>query len=229
MLIKTKKNKLDFLHSRIIKCNKCTRLVNFRKKISVEKRKQYTNEVYWGKPITGFGDINGKILIVGLAPAAHGGTRTGRVFTGDKSSEFLYKCLHKAKISNLANSVHINDGLKLYNTYITTALKCVPPGDKPEKNELNNCFNYFKKEIEIIKNLNVIVALGKIAFDACIYFYKQNHNFNNKVKFGHNVSIKLPNNKILLGCYHPSPRNVNTGRISEQKMVKLFKRVGSLV
>ena len=229
MLIKTKKNKLDFLHSRIIKCNKCTRLVNFRKKISVEKRKQYTNEVYWGKPITGFGDINGKILIVGLAPAAHGGTRTGRVFTGDKSSEFLYKCLHKAKISNLANSVHINDGLKLYNAYITTALKCVPPGDKPEKNELNNCFNYFKKEIEIIKNLNVIVALGKIAFDACIYFYKQNHNFNNKVKFGHNVSIKLPNNKILLGCYHPSPRNVNTGRISEQKMVKLFKRAGSLV
>ena len=229
MLIKTKKNKLDFLHSRIIKCNKCTRLVNFRKKISVEKRKQYTNEVYWGKPITGFGDINGKILIVGLAPAAHGGTRTGRVFTGDKSSEFLYKCLHKAKISNLANSVHINDGLKLYNTYITTALKCVPPGDKPEKNELNNCFNYFKKEIEIIKNLNVIVALGKIAFDACIYFYKQNYNFNNKVKFGHNVSIKLPNNKILLGCYHPSPRNVNTGRISEQKMVKLFKRAGSLV
>ena len=229
MLIKTKKNKLDFLHSRIIKCNKCTRLVNFRKKISVEKRKQYTNEVYWGKPITGFGDINGKILIVGLAPAAHGGTRTGRVFTGDKSSEFLYKCLHKAKISNLANSVHINDGLKLYNTYITTALKCVPPGDKPEKNELNNCFNYFKKEIEIIKNLNVIVALGKIAFDACIYFYKQNYNFNNKVKFGHNVSIKLPNNKILIGCYHPSPRNVNTGRISEQKMVKLFKRAGSLV
>ena len=229
MLIKTKKNKLDFLHSRIIKCNKCTRLVNFRKKISVEKRKQYINEVYWGKPITGFGDINGKILIVGLAPAAHGGTRTGRVFTGDKSSEFLYKCLHKAKISNLANSVHINDGLKLYNAYITTALKCVPPGDKPEKNELNNCFNYFKKEIEIIKNLNVIVALGKIAFDACVYFYRQNYNFNNKVKFGHNVSIKLPNNKILIGCYHPSPRNVNTGRISEQKMVKLFKRAGSLV
>ena len=178
MLIKTKKNKLDSLHSKIIKCNKCTRLVNFRKKISVEKRKQYINEVYWGKPITGFGDINGKILIVGLAPAAHGGTRTGRVFTGDKSSEFLFKCLHKAKISNLANSVHINDGLKLYNAYITTALKCVPPGDKPEKNELNNCFNYFKKEIEIIKNLNVIVALGKIAFDACIYFYRQNYNFN---------------------------------------------------
>jgi len=225
MLIKTKKNKLDFLHSRIIKCNKCTRLVNFRKKISVEKRKQYINEVYWGKPITGFGDINGKILIVGLAPAAHGGTRTGRVFTGDKSSEFLFKCLHKAKISNLANSVHINDGLKLYNAYITTALKCVPPGDKPEKNELNNCFNYFKKEIEIIKNLNVIVALGKIAFDACIYFYRQNYNFNNKVKFGHNVSIKLPNNKILIGCYHPSPRNVNTGRINEKKMTYLFKKI----
>ena len=187
------------------------------------------NEVYWGKPITGFGDINGKILIVGLAPAAHGGTRTGRVFTGDKSSEFLYKCLHKAKLSNIDNSIHVNDGLKLNNAYITTALKCVPPGDKPKKNELNNCFSFFKKEIEIIKNLIVIVALGKIAFDACIYFYKQNYNFNNKVNFGHDVSVKLPNNKILIGCYHPSPRNVNTGRISEQKMVRLFKRVEKLV
>ncbi len=229
MQIKTKNNKLNFLYNNIIKCNKCTRLVNFRKKISKEKRKQYMNEVYWGKPITGFGDINGKILIVGLAPAAHGGTRTGRVFTGDKSSEFLYKCLHKAKLSNIDNSIHVNDGLKLNNAYITTALKCVPPGDKPKKNELNNCFSFFKKEIEIIKNLIVIVALGKIAFDACIYFYKQNYNFNNKVNFGHDVSVKLPNNKILIGCYHPSPRNVNTGRISEQKMVRLFKKVEKLV
>ena len=229
MLIKTKKNKLDFLHSKIIKCNKCTRLVNFRKKISLEKRKQYINEVYWGKPITGFGDINGKILIVGLAPAAHGGTRTGRVFTGDKSSEFLYKCLHKAKISNLANSVHINDGLKLYNAYITTALKCVPPGDKPEKNELNNCFNYFKKEIEIIKNLNVIVALGKIAFDACVYFYKKNHDLKDKLKFEHGAIYILPNKMKLVGCYHPSPRNVNTGRINEKKMSDLFNKVLNLI
>ena len=121
----------DKLNKTITKCNKCPRLVKFRKKISKEKRKQYMHETYCGKTITGFGDSNGKILFVGLAPAAHGGTRTGRVFTGDKSSDFLYKCLHNANISNQSTSIHLNDGLKLKNAFITTALKCVPPGDKP--------------------------------------------------------------------------------------------------
>ena len=123
------------LNKKIIACNKCSRLVKFREKISSEKRKQYLHETYWGKPITGFGDQNGKILFVGLAPAAHGGTRTGRVFTGDKSSEFLYKCLFNANISNQSKSEYRNDGLKLKKAYITTALKCVPPGDKPKKND----------------------------------------------------------------------------------------------
>ena len=121
------------LNKKIINCNKCPRLVKFRKKISKEKRRQYLDEIYWGKPITGFGDVNGKILFVGLAPAAHGGTRTGRVFTGDKSSDFLYKNLFKVKISNQSNSDHLNDGLKLKNAFITTTLKCVPPEDKPLK------------------------------------------------------------------------------------------------
>ena len=226
MQIKTN-NKCNFekLNKSIVACNKCSRLVKFRKKISTEKRKQYINETYWGKPITGFGDENGKILFVGLAPAAHGGTRTGRVFTGDKSSDFLYKCLFNAKISNQSKSEHINDGLKLKKAYITTALKCVPPGDKPEKNELDNCFNYFNLEISSLKNLKVIVALGKIAFDACKYFYKSKHNFNEKIIFEHNKIYKLPNNIFLVGCYHPSPRNVNTGRINEQKMTNLFKKV----
>ncbi len=226
MLIKTN-NKSNFnrLKKNIIACNKCSRLVKFRKKISTEKRKQYINEKYWGKPITGFGDVNGKILFVGLAPAAHGGTRTGRVFTGDKSSEFLYKCLHKAKISNQSKSVHINDGLKLNKAYITTALKCVPPGDKPQKKELDNCFTFFNSEIAFLKNLKVIVALGKIAFDACKYFYKSKYNFNKKINFAHNKIYKIPNNILLVGCYHPSPRNVNTGRINEKKMTSLFKKV----
>ena len=156
--------KFEKLKKTIIKCNKCPRLVKFRKKISTEKRKQYMNQTYWGKPVTGFGDINGKIMIVGLAPAAHGGTRTGRVFTGDKSSDFLYKCLHNVKIANQSNSDHVNDGLKIKNTFITPALKCVPPGDKPLNDELKNCFGYFKSEFEILKNLKIIVALGKIAF-----------------------------------------------------------------
>ena len=219
-------NKFIQLNKKIIKCNKCRRLVDFRKKISREKRKQYINEAYWGKPITGFGDINGKILLVGLAPAAHGGTRTGRVFTGDKSSDFLYKCLYKSKLSNQPTSISKNDGLKLYNTYITTALKCVPPSDKPTKQELKTCFNYFGSEIYLLKNLKIIVALGKIAFDACFKFYKDMYSLEKNIySFKHGIKYKLPDNKFLIGCYHPSPRNVNTKRININKMVTLFKNV----
>ena len=226
MQIKTINNSVfEKLNQKIIACNKCPRLVKFRKKISKEKRKQYIHEKYWGKPITGFGDQKGKILFVGLAPAAHGGTRTGRVFTGDRSSDFLYKCLFKANISNQSKSEYKNDGLKLKKAYITTALKCVPPGDKPEKIELDNCFNYFNLEISYLKNLKVIVALGKIAFDACKYFYKSKYNFNKKINFAHDKIYKLPNNILLVGCYHPSPRNVNTGRIDEKKMTNLFRKV----
>ena len=213
------------LNKSIINCKKCKRLVRFRKKISKDKRKKYQQETYWGKPITGFGDTNGKILFVGLAPAAHGGTRTGRVFTGDKSSDFLYKCLFKAKISNQPKSEYKNDGLKLRKAFITTALKCVPPEDKPLKQELNNCFKYFDQEINLLKNLKIIVALGKIAFDACKYFYKNKYGFAENIQFKHNKIFKLPNDILLVGCYHPSPRNVNTGRINEKKMTLLFKRV----
>ena len=220
---------LSELNQSIINCKKCSRLVEHRKKISQNKRKKYEKENYWAKPITGFGDSNGKILFVGLAPAAHGGTRTGRVFTGDKSSDFLYKCLYKANISNQPTSTHIDDGLRLKNAYITTALKCVPPEDKPLKNELNNCFNFFNKEIYNLKNLRIIVALGKIAFDACVYFYKTNYNLTNEIKFGHNKIFRLTDKVMLIGCYHPSPRNVNTGRINEKKMTDLFKKVLKLV
>ena len=213
------------LNLSIIKCTKCSRLVKFRKKISTEKRKQYINETYWGKPITGFGDLKGKILFVGLAPAAHGGTRTGRVFTGDKSSDFLYKCLFNADISNQSTSDHVNDGLKLKNAFITPALKCVPPEDKPLKKEQENCFKFLNQEISFLKNIKVIVALGKIGFDSCIYFFKKNYDFSKNVKFSHGAIYDLPNNIKIVGCYHPSPRNVNTGRINEKKMTSLFKKV----
>ena len=133
------------LNNSIIKCKQCERLVKFREKIAKEKRKQYLDQIYWGKPITGYGDHQAKLLMIGLAPAAHGGNRTGRVFTGDKSADFLFKCLHKAGFSNQPTSIDINDGLKLNNLYLTTALKCVPPEDKPTSNELKTCFNFFKK------------------------------------------------------------------------------------
>ncbi len=216
------------LNSKIIKCKLCPRLIRFRDKIVKNKRKQFINQKYWGKPITGFGDTNAKILFVGLAPAAHGGTRTGRVFTGDKSSEFLYRCLYKANISNQSNSDHINDGLKLEDAYITAALKCVPPEDKPLKIELDNCSKFFSSELEYLKNVNIIVALGKIAFDACKYFYQKRIFIDRKVKFGHGEIFKLENGISLVGCYHPSPRNVNTGRINEKKMVSLFNKIKKL-
>ena len=136
-----------------------------------------------------------------------------------------YKCLHGVKISNQSNSDNINDGLKLKDAYITTALKCVPPGDKPNRDELVNCFQFFNNEIDNLKNLKTIVALGKIAFDSCVLFFKQNYSFKEKIYFSHGKIYFLPKNIKLVACYHPSPRNVNTGRINEKKMKGLFKRV----
>ena len=221
---------LTELNNKIIKCKLCQRLVKFRNKVSKEKRKQYIDEIYWGKPITGNGDSNAQILMVGLAPAAHGGNRTGRVFTGDKSADFLFKCLYQAKLANQPTSNYRNDGLKLYNLYLTAALKCVPPGDKPTPLELKTCFRFFKSEINSLSKVNIIVALGKVAFDACLNFYKENYTIKNKdFIFFHGSKYKLPDKKILIGSYHPSPRNVNTGRIDIRKMVKLLKEVKKLL
>ena len=168
------------LNNKIIKCRECNRLVNFREKIATDKRRQYIDQTYWGKPITGYGDINSQLLMIGLAPAAHGGNRTGRVFTGDKSADFLFKCLHKAGFANQSISISRDDGLKLNNLYLTTALKCVPPEDKPKADELKTCFNFFREEINYLTKINTIVALGKIAFDACLNFYMQDYDLEEK-------------------------------------------------
>tara|TARA_Y100000590_G_scaffold228482_1_gene257808 strand:+ start:646 stop:1335 length:690 start_codon:yes stop_codon:yes gene_type:complete len=218
------------LNKKIIKCKKCQRLVKFRSKIAKEKRKQFINETYWGKPVTGYGDSKAQLLIVGLAPAAHGGNRTGRVFTGDRSADFLFKCLYKTKFSNQPNSDYKDDGLKLYNTYLTPALKCVPPGDKPTNAELKTCFSYLKVEFALLNNVNIILALGKIAFDACINFYKETFPIKNKdYVFSHASRFQLPDKKILIGSYHPSPRNVNTRRINVYKMVFLLKEIKKIL
>ena len=216
--------KFKKLNKTIVKCKKCPRLSNFIKKISLEKRKQNINEKYWGKPVTGFGDLNAKLMIIGLAPAAHGGTRTGRAFTGDKSGDFLFKSLHKVGISNQNFSNQINDRLKLKSTYITNILKCVPPGDKPKNNELINCSNYFVQELNNLKNLVVIVALGKVAFDNCLKIYKKKFKINKKFQFKHSKNYLLPDNKTLIACYHPSPRNVNTKVVTTAMINKLFRK-----
>jgi len=216
--------KFKNLDKAIIRCKKCPRLNNFVKKISTEKRKQNINEKYWGKPVTGFGDSQAKLMILGLAPAAHGGTRTGRAFTGDKSGDFLFKSLYANKISNQSFSEKINDGLELNSTYITNILKCVPPGDKPLNKELINCSNYFMNELNYLKKLKVIVTLGKVSFDNCLKIYRKKFKINQKLVFKHGKKYLLPDNKILIACYHPSPRNVNTKVITTTMINQLFRK-----
>ena len=220
--------RLNNLNQTIIKCKKCPRLIKFIKEISTKKRKQNINEIYWGKPVPGFGDINSKLAIIGLAPAAHGGTRTGRAFTGDKSGDFLFKCLHEVGISSSPFSKNLNDNLKLNYTYITNILKCVPPEDKPLSKEILNCSNFFDKEILFLKKLRVIVTLGKVAFDNCIKLHKKKLDFEEKFIFKHGKTQFLPNGLIILPSYHPSPRNVNTKLITNKMMVNLFKKAKKL-
>ena len=219
-------NKLKNLNNQIISCKQCKRLVEFREKIAFEKRKQYFDDEYWGKAVHGFGDRDAKILVVGLAPAAHGANRTGRVFTGDKSSDFLFKCLYKSKISNLERSIDINDSLKLKNMYITLALKCVPPNDKPTSNELKNCFRFFKEELNILKNVEIMLALGKIAFDTCINFFNLKKS---KYPFKHGQHYVVNKKIQIIACYHPSPRNVNTGLINEIKMNEVLDKAKRMI
>ena len=216
---------LDCLNKKIIKCNKCKRLVNFREKIARIKRKQYLSQNYWGKPVHGFGDRNAEILILGLAPAAHGANRTGRVFTGDKSSEFLFKSLFLANFANKVNSIDLDDGLKLKNIYISLVLKCVPPNDKPTSSELSNCFPYLLREIETLSNVKKVITLGKVAFET--YLKSLNYKIS-KFKFVHGKSFIVKNNIILFACYHPSPRNVNIGRLSQDMLTKLFKKIRNI-
>ena len=216
--------KFKKLNKTIVNCKKCPRLTNFIKKISIEKRTQNINEIYWGRPVTGFGDTKARLMIIGLAPAAHGGTRTGRAFTGDKSGDFLFKSLHSVKISNQNFSNNIKDNLKLKSTYITNILKCVPPGDKPMNNELTSCSNYFMKELDYLKNLKVIVTLGKVAFDNCLKIYKKRFKIDQKISFKHNKKYLLPDGKILIACYHPSPRNVNTKVVTSSMINQLFRK-----
>ncbi len=216
--------RLNNLNKTIVNCKKCPKLVRFINKVSTEKRRQNINEIYWGKPVPGFGNLDSKLAIIGLAPAAHGGTRTGRAFTGDKSGDFLFKCLHEVGISNYPFSKNLNDNLKLKSTYITNILKCVPPNDKPLSYEIANCSNFFDREILYLEKLRVIVTLGKVAFDNCVKLYKQKFNIKKKFIFKHNKIQLLPNGLIILSSYHPSPRNVNTKLISFKMMVNLFKK-----
>ncbi|WMT52227.1 MAG: uracil-DNA glycosylase [Ferroplasma sp.] len=212
----------DELNKCIVNCRKCKRLVDYRNTREIPAR--YSGEEYWNKPITGYGDINGKILVIGLAPAFNGGNRTGRIFTGDHSSDFLISSLYEVGLTSIPTSENRNDGLKYNDMYITLALKCAPPDNKPLNVELNNCSSYMHQEIDQMKNVRAIICLGKIAFDAVIKYYKSRGTNTKNIKFGHGVYYDISGIR-LYGCYHPSPRNVNTGLLKKDDFISLFRSV----
>ena len=213
------------IQNQIISCCDCARLVSFRSQIADRKRKSFMDWDYWGKPVPGYGDPKSKLLVLGLAPAAHGGNRTGRVFTGDKSADFLFKCLSAVGLSNQAESVSRDDGLKI-SGYMTVAVKCVPPGDKPTAQERNNCARHLSAEIEHLPNLKIVLGLGKVGFESFLHYSRNYHQIKMKdYPFRHGVGYQLPSGIMLYGAYHPSPRNVNTKRITFDMMVTFLSKL----
>jgi uracil-DNA glycosylase family 4 len=214
---------LEEMNSKLIMCTRCPRIVKFRVEVA-NRRSRFLGEEFWSKPVPGFGNIDSELLILGLAPAATGGNRTGRVFTGDKSASFLFSCLYEVGLSNRPDSISRDDGLKVEKLYTTAVLKCVPPGDKPERDELENCREYREFEIERMKNLKVVLALGKIAFDTFKGYAKSGGYDVSEMQFKHGVGYPV-GNVWFYGSYHPSPRNVNTGRLTKQEFMRVLREI----
>jgi uracil-DNA glycosylase family 4 len=210
------------LEKQIISCRLCPRLVGWREQIAIQRRRTYQEWDYWGKPVPGFGDHQGQILVVGLAPGAHGSNRTGRMFTGDASGIFLYRALYRANFASQPESCHPGDGLILRNMYISAICRCVPPKNKPNPKEITNCLPFLHQEIQLLENLRVIVVLGRIAFRGIINLFDLKMNLD----FQHGAVYKLSENlPWMVVSYHPSQQNTQTGRLTEG----MFDRVWSLV
>jgi uracil-DNA glycosylase family 4 len=217
---------LENLQVEVCQCNACPRLVKYRQDIAVEKRRQFASEEYWGRPVPGFGDPNAELLIVGLAPAAHGGNRTGRVFTGDRSGDFLFKCLYKTGFANQPNSTDRRDGLQLKGAYITASVKCAPPENKPLLQETISCSSFLIREIEFFPRLAAYLCLGQFAYDSLLRILNRKYRFESPPKFGHGVEFRLGQDlPIVYVSYHPSPRNTQTGTLTEQMMLTLLRRI----
>ena len=215
------------LQRTVTRCRLCPRLVRWREKVALIKAPRFKSENYWGKPVPGFGDPDARLLIVGLAPAAHGANRTGRMFTGDRSGEWLYGALHKYGFANQPTSVSRNDGLQLRDCYITAAARCAPPGNKPSPKEFANCRPFLLREYKMLRNVRVILGLGKTAFDAAFDSMKalNETTISHRPKFSHGAEIELRENLILLGSYHPSQQNTFTGKLTVKMWEGVFRRV----
>jgi uracil-DNA glycosylase family 4 len=218
------------LNAEVINCTRCSRLVAYRERIAREKRRAYRDWDYWGKPVPGFGDANARVLVLGLAPGAHGSNRTGRPFTGDASGSFMYPVLHETGFANQSSATDRKDGLVLTNLYITAAARCAPPDNKPLPEELANCASYLERELEGLKNLRVIVALGRIGFEAYLNYLKRRKLIAGKqdYPFGHGAEYLVPDGRVLLASYHPSNQNTQTGKLTETMFRKIFKRAAQL-
>jgi uracil-DNA glycosylase family 4 len=218
------------LNNEVTSCVLCPRLVAYREQIGREKRRAYMDWEYWAKPVPGFGDINARVIILGLAPGAHGSNRTGRPFTGDGSGYFMYPVLYETGFASQPNATHLNDGMKLKDAYITAAAHCAPPLNKPTPEELSNCSRFLDRELALLKNTRVLVALGKIGFDAYLRYLKRIGVISSGAayKFGHAAEYKLPNGRYLLASYHPSMQNTNTGKLTERMFAEIFRRAARL-
>ncbi|MGB8473997.1 MAG: uracil-DNA glycosylase [Candidatus Acidiferrum sp.] len=218
---------MSILNEEIVACRKCPRLVEYREKVAREKRRAFREWTYWGKPVPGFGDARAELLILGLAPAAHGANRTGRVFTGDRSGDFLYAALHKAGFANQPTSVRREDGLRLQNAFITATIRCAPPANKPLPSEITNCRGYLERELEILRP-RAVLALGKIAWDAYLEIMKQRGLIASRAAyaFAHGAEAELPGDGArLFGVYHPSQQNTQTGRVTPAMYGQVLRRI----
>jgi len=217
---------LTLLHQEVVQCTRCPRLVAYREQIGREKRRAYRDHEYWARPVPGFGDPQARVLILGLAPGAHGSNRTGRPFTGDASGKFMYPILHKVGFASQPNAEHRNDGLKLIDCYITAAIRCAPPDNKPLLSELQNCAPFLDRELAILKQVKVVVALGKIGFDSYLAYLKRSGAVQRTAgyKFGHAASYAMPNSVTLLASYHPSNQNTATGKLTAAMFEAIFRK-----
>ena len=218
------------LKQEIVVCRKCPRLVEFREHVAQVKRRAFRDCEYWGKPVPGFGDPKARVLLIGLAPGAHGANRTGRVFTGDRSGEFLYKTMYETGFASQPTSTSREDGLKLFDAYISAAVRCVPPGNKPLPQEIRNCRPYLERELGLLKDVRVVIALGRLAFDAylTVLHDKVMISRRSEFRFGHNVEHRTgEGHPLLIGSYHPSQQNTSTGKLTEEMLRKVFLRARS--
>ncbi len=217
------------LNQQIIQCRKCPRLVRWREQVARLKKPAFAAERYWGRPLPGFGDPGARRWVVGLAPAAHGGNRTGRIFTGDRSGEWLFRAMHRAGFANQEISVSTDDGLKLKGAYIAAVVRCAPPANRPTPRERDNCLPYLVRELELLKGLRVIVALGSFAWDGVLRaLAKLGHSVRPRPSFSHGAEARV-GPYTLLGSYHPSQQNTFTGKLTDKMLLAVFARAKTLI